>query len=289
MSKLARNTFVVVALGLAVLACSLPFSTAPTADPGPVFTAAAQTIAAAASLTSVPSITPLQSAASSTPEDTFTPTETPSPTSTATPSIVTISVTVDTNCRSGPGKVYDYRGGLFVGETAEVLGKSSSGNYWYIRLPKNPSTFCWVTGEYATVNGDTAILPVFTPAPTPTPAAAFTFSYRNFGVGPGYQCLLFDVKNTGSVIWESFRLESQNNTQGVEGTTARDDFTNYDQWCTSMGGPASLTSGSSGTAYAIITMPGNPSGNSGTAILTLCSQNGLAGQCLTQTVNFNFP
>jgi hypothetical protein len=289
MPKLTRFTFLVVALGLAILACSLPFNTAPTADPGPVFTAAAQTIVAAASLTSVPSITPLQPAAPTTPAETSTPTDTPSPTSTATPSIVTISVTVDTNCRSGPGKVYDYLGGLFVGETAEVLGKSSSGNYWYIRLPKNPGTFCWVTGEYATVNGDTAILPVFTPAPTPTPAAAFTFSYRNLGVGPGYQCLLFDVKNTGSVIWESFRLESQNNTQGVGGTTARDDFTNYDQWCASTGGPASLTSGSSGTAYSIVTMPGNPSGNSGTAILTLCSQNGLAGQCLTQTINFSFP
>jgi hypothetical protein len=203
--------------------------------------------------------------------------------------MTTISVTVDTNCRSGPGMVYDYRGGLFVGETAEVVGKSPGGNYWYIRLPRSPGTFCWVTGEYATVNGDTALLPVFTPAPTPTPVAAFVFSYKNFGVGPGNQCLLFDVKNTGSVIWESFRLEARNTTQGVGGTITRDEFTNFDQWCASTGGPASLSSGSSGTAYAMISMPANPSGNSGTAILSLCSQNGLAGQCLTQTINFNFP
>ena len=289
MSKLARNTFVVVALGLAVLACSLPFSTAPTADPGPVFTAAAQTIAAEASLAFVPSITPLASAAFSTPAETSTPTETPSPTSTATPSITTISVSVDTNCRSGPGKVYDYLGGLFVGETAEVFGKSPGSNYWYIRLPKSPSVFCWVTGEYATINGDTTLLPVFTPAPTPTPAAAFTFSYRSFGVGPGSQCLLFDAKNTGSVIWESFRLEAINTTQGVGGTITRDEFTNYDQWCASTGGPTSLTAGSTGTVHSIVSMPGNPSGNSGKANLTLCSQNGLAGQCLTQTINFIFP
>jgi len=289
MPKFVRSTLLVVALGLAVLACSRPFSTVPTSDPGPVFTAAAQTIAAEASQAASPSITPLPAAASPSPAETFTPTETPSPTSTATPSITTISVSVDTNCRSGPGKVYDYLGGLFVGETAEVLGKSPGGNYWYIRLPKSPSVFCWVTGEYATFNGDTTLLPVFTPAPTPTPAAAFTFSYRSFGVGPGSQCLLFDAKNTGSVIWESFRLEAHNTTQGVGGTITRDEFTNYDQWCASTGGPTSLTAGSTGTVYSIISMPSNPSGNTGTAILTLCSQNGLAGQCLTRTINFNFP
>src|SRR5512135_1880635 len=44
-----------------------------------------------------------------------------------------ISVSVDTNCRRGPGQVYDYLGGLMVGETAQILARDPSGLYWYIQ------------------------------------------------------------------------------------------------------------------------------------------------------------
>jgi hypothetical protein len=217
---------------------------------------------------------------------TATDTSTPEPTFTFTPSKPIISVSKNTNCRTGNAKNYDYVGALVTGEQAEMLARDS-GNYWYVRLPSGK--MCWLWAEYATITGDTSQLPVFTPPPSPTPAPNFAFSYRGLGIGPGGQCLLFDVKNTGGVVWESFRLEAHNNTQGVAGSVTRDEFTNYDQWCVSIGGLESLTAGSSGTAYSNISMPSNPSGNSGTAILTMCSQNGLAGQCLTQTINFNFP
>jgi hypothetical protein len=217
---------------------------------------------------------------------TSTLTLTPEPRLTPTSQKPIITVSKNTNCRTGNAKNYDYVGALTTGEQAEVLARDS-GNYWYVRLPSGK--MCWLWAEYATITGDTSQLPVFTPPPSPTPAPDFAFSYRGLGIGPGNQCLLFDVKNTGGVVWESFRLEAHNTTQGVGGSITHNDFTNYDQWCASKGGPASLTAGSTGTVHSIISMPGNPSGNGGTAILTLCSQNGLAGQCLTQTVNFTFP
>ena len=55
----------------------------------------------------------------------FTPTITLTPTLTLTlpPSVPMVSVSVDTNCRTGPGVIYDYLTGLSVGEKAEVIGK----------------------------------------------------------------------------------------------------------------------------------------------------------------------
>lgn len=87
----------------------------------------------------------------------------------ATPTIPMISVSVNTNCRMGPGRAYDYRGALLVGETEEVVALSTLPNYWYITNPDIPGDFCYLWGEYATVEGDTQLLPEFTPLPSPTP------------------------------------------------------------------------------------------------------------------------
>lgn len=100
---------------------------------------------------------------------TLTPTITPA----LPPATPMISVSVDTNCRVGPGPPYDYLAGLLVGEKAEVVGKYTATNpvYWIIK--KGPIT-CWVWGEYATVEGDTSNLPEMTPPPSPTPPPSDT-------------------------------------------------------------------------------------------------------------------
>jgi len=111
---------------------------------------------------------------------TFTPTITTSPTITLTPTLETpiVSVSTNTNCRTGPGTIYDIEGVLLVGEQAVVVGKGEFGYYWII---KNPDGFgeCWLWSNYATVTGPTDSLTVYTPPPTPTPA--FDWS-GNWGV-----------------------------------------------------------------------------------------------------------
>ena len=79
-----------------------------------------------------------------------------------------VSVSMDTNCRTGPGVPYPSVGSLMVGETAEVVGRSPYGDYWIIKNPDNPGT-CWLWGLHATVTGDTSNLPVIQPPPTQTP------------------------------------------------------------------------------------------------------------------------
>lgn len=106
---------------------------------------------------------------SATPEFTATLGPTSTPEFTATPSVPQVSVTTNTNCRTGPGVVYDTLGGLNIGETAEVVGKNSPTGYWIIKLPSS-SIICWLYPEFATVSGNTANLPEYPVPPTPTPS-----------------------------------------------------------------------------------------------------------------------
>jgi hypothetical protein len=101
-------------------------------------------------------------------ENTATPEFTATPAFTPTPSVPTVTVSVNTNCRTGPGVVYPLVGGLNVGQSAEIIGKSTGTNYWIIKLPSNGAV-CWLWGEYATVSGNVANLQEYAIPPTPTP------------------------------------------------------------------------------------------------------------------------
>src|SRR5678815_5186724 len=160
----------VVALLAAPLACATPGI--PTPDSNTIGTMVVQTIVSGLTQTSeaVIPITGLGSPTSTpTPEPpTLTPTATLSPTPifTATPLVPQISVSVATNCRVGPGKVYDRVSALLVGQVAEVVGRDPTGNYWLIRNPERGLEFCWLWGEFATLTGNFVNLPMFTPPPT---------------------------------------------------------------------------------------------------------------------------
>ncbi len=138
-------------------------------------TAIAGTVEARVEETVVPKVTEVDTPS---PVDTALPEESataPAPQATATladtstPSIPVVSVSLNTNCRTGPGRSYDFLGALLVGETEEVVALSTVPNYWYITNPDQPGEFCYLWGEYATVVGNTEALPQFTPLPSPTP------------------------------------------------------------------------------------------------------------------------
>jgi hypothetical protein len=91
----------------------------------------------------------------------------------------TVTVSVETNCRSGPGLIYANVYSLPVGTTAVVIGKNTITNYWIIQIPGSGGT-CWLWGQYATVTGNTAALTEYaTPTAgvtpnTPVPTVAAT-------------------------------------------------------------------------------------------------------------------
>lgn len=287
MPTAARRMLFVSLIMLIVLACNMPFVVAPTQDPGAAYTSAALTVAAAVNQTLVPSILPATSTSGGLntlpPESTFTATLSPTPESSSTPSTPMISVTVDTNCRSGPGKVYDYLGGLFVGQTAQVYGKDSSGNYFYIRLPDDPSIYCWVTAQYATVVGNVSALPVFTPPPTPTPVPSFEFSFINLDSCVGWW-LNFRLKNTGGTAFKSYSINVKDLNTSTTLTASANGFTELGGCLTS-----STIASLEPTKVAHLSGPSfvyNPDNHKIRATITLCTLTGLGGQCVTNTITF---
>ena len=164
--------FIISGTLLVIVACNLsnttPVPEAP--DGNAIATSVALTVEASGQIpppnaelpTPLPTMTPPPAQA---------PTEaaTPTITLTATPSVPMVSVSIDTNCRTGPGKVYDRIGALMTNETAEVVGKNTPSNYWIIKNPDRNGN-CWLWGQYATVAGNTANLQEYAVPPTPTPA-----------------------------------------------------------------------------------------------------------------------
>ena len=224
---------------------------------------------------------------SKTPEFTFTPSLTPTPTFTLTPETARVSVSVETNCRSGPGTAYDIRGVLQVGQVADVVGRSASSDNWIIKLPSKPAITCWVWGQYATVTGDTSGLTVFTPPPTPTLAAGFDVSYIGMVTCGAEFGFTLQISNHGSVTWESVKVDVTDTATATAKTHTRDSFKRF-TGCAPSGEDLNLESGETG--FATTVAPGqfayNPTGHAMTAVVTVCSQNALAGTCLNKTISF---
>ncbi len=260
-------------------------------------TAAAQTAlanAVASTLTAMPTNTPestftpsltLTPSLSPTPSFTLTPSFTPTPTFTLTPEVPMVSVSVETNCRTGPGTAYDIVGALQVGRTAEVVGRASDSGSWIIRNPSNPGTTCWLWGQYATVTGNWQSLPVIAPPPTPTPNPEFVIVSTGTTYEPLWIIWTIDVsvQNTGGLTWQSGRVVMHDNTSG-----ANLNGVPTNKFQVPPGTPATsedLTPGEIGGLYAA-PLPYNPAGHSLTVTVTLCTKNGLAGTCASKVTTF---
>src|SRR5512138_548835 len=126
----------------------------PAVDPNASVDEAQQTVAAQTQVAQAVAQT-VAAMVSATPEFSLTPTFT------LTPQAVRVSVTVETNCRSGPGPAYNKLGIVRAGESAEVLGRNSVNDTWIVKLPSNPTITCWLWGQYAKVTGNWEALPVF--------------------------------------------------------------------------------------------------------------------------------
>jgi hypothetical protein len=276
----------VTVLLIVSLACALSSST-PTQDLNSILaTAMMQTMVSALTQTAQ-AVVPVDLIDTPTATFTliFTPTETltPSPVFTATPIVPQVSVSLATNCRVGPGKVYDRVGALLIGQVAEVIGRDTTGNYWYIRNPNQSNGFCWLWGEYATVTGNFAALPMFTPPPTPTPVPAFEAEYDGLETCAGWWVDL-KLTNTGGISFESISLTVRDTVTDIVVSMYTDLFNDIDG-CTGSSTREVLNPG----ANRIISSPAfayDPSGHRLRATLTLCSRDGQNGTCVTDVIKF---
>lgn len=294
--KAVLSTLLLIALTACNLGVALPgngFSSGPTTDPQVLIgQAVSQTFEAHTQIARAVGQT-MAALVTDTPER---PSETPLPTFTNTPELPRVSVSVDTNCRWGPGQVYDYLGGLMVGEMDEIYARDPTGRYWYIRNLDAPG-FCWIWGEYASVTGDTSVLPVYTPQPTPTPSptptstttpttvplAAFTVSYYGKSTCGATYLLKFQISNTGSVPWESISIFANDLTLSTSVPAIRDGFPIY-SGCLSSANPDLAPGEVVVTASGIL--HSDPATHSFMAYVKICSQDGLTGTCNVKTIYF---
>ena len=303
MSRSHQIYFPMAALLIASLACAMPAATAVPDTTGVLNTAVAQTVIAALTLnapvaTLSPTLEPM-AVSTFTPEPpTLTPTETVTATLvfTSTPLVTLISVSVPTNCRNGPGKVYVMTGALLVGEYAEVFGRNPTNNYWYIRNPDSISEFCWVWGEYATLTGPTLQLPVYTPPPTPTatltplptltptPSPSFKADYASLESCTGSWWVDIKLKNNGTISFKSVFISVKDMVTSVVQVQINDDFTDKN------GCLETITRDklAAGDTY-LLSAPAfnyNPTGHKIEVTITLCSDTGQKGLCITRKMDF---
>lgn len=268
----------------------------PTTDLNVINTAIAQTVAAATRTAELG--IPVTGEGTATPTPTVTlrvptvteivlPTATPSLTSTPVPTlpgVPYVRVSVPTNCRVGPGTVYDRVGGLLLGEVAQVVGRHATRDYWVIENPNRSGT-CWLWGEYATVTGDTSALPVLVPPPTPTLAPGFTAEFALLEACPGTGFWVdLELENSGGTTYRSIAMTVRNLNNGEVTTFYSDDFTDrYD--CDTTETFDTLPAGDE----RLVSSPyfnNNPKGSEMRATVTLCSNTGQSGTCSTEVFTF---
>ena len=200
-----------------------------------------------------------------------------------------IRATIDTNCRFGPGPVYDVVGYLLANTTAKVMGKLEAGGWYYIENPTLPGGFCWVWTQSTVIEGNTSQLAFVAPPPTPTGAAPVNFTVSFAGIydcGGAPNSATFSVKNTGFQNLESGEILVIDtwNDKVINKPRANDS--------PFLSGPC--TSGASqmktGTVFMVATnLKTLPERGHAKATITLCTEDDLDGGCFQRAVNFAIP
>ncbi|MDX1378204.1 MAG: SH3 domain-containing protein [Anaerolineales bacterium] len=274
-----------VVLLIASLACVLPGApTLAPLDPNAANTSIAQTVSARQTMSVLNNpATPTFTNAPETPTLTAEPTFSPEPDFTPTSGTPMISVSVDTNCRVGPGAIFERVGILLVGETAEIVGREPRGEYWYIRNPDEGAEFCWVWGEYATITGNT--LPLLYLSPPPPPSASLGLSFEKLETCNNYWTD-FRLENKSGVVFRSMSITLTDTDTDPVTIVAQsaNGFTNSD----ACSGPVTTPTLVSGGFVTVSSpqLPYNPSGHAMVVKITVCTNENQAGTCITQELNF---
>ena len=274
---------------IASFACVLPGApvSVPTQDPNAVNTSIALTIAArqteavlnnppTATLTSTPE----------TPTLTLEPTMAPTSDFTATPSTPMISVEVDTNCRVGPGAIFERVGILLVGETAEIVGREPKGEYWYIRNPDADEgvEFCWVWGEYAIISGDT--LPLLYLSPPPPPTASLDMVFEKMDTCATTRWVNFKLTNKSGISFKYINIVlTDTDTDPVTVVSSKANEFTYNDGCSQPVTTKSLVAGGTLSVSSPF-FAYNFSGHELNVKVTACTETDQAGTCITKELNF---
>lgn len=276
-----RKTFFQLFCSLTVMAwvlssCNLPVnnstSESQTEVPAAIATAT-KDLAATQTSKALPTDTP-----------TLTPTETltPEPSATSTPELPKAKVVRETNCRIGPGGMYDKVATYQVDTMLVVVAADLGGGYWFVQNPDKPEEQCYLLAQNVRIEGDTATLPKYTPMPSPTAVPDIKVSFRKFDTCQGKDFAAFIVENIGNAEFRSvyIRMTDLKVDKSVE--TALNAFDQHNG-CVLVKNISPLEPGSSGY---VETPPitWNARGHRLRVTIMTCTDPGLKGTCVTKTI-----
>ena len=286
-SRSIRKLWILILMLVMLASCDLLVS--PGADQDLVATSVAATVAAQGAdqseeIEKAPPTETTEPVPTDTPGPTGTATSLPTATDTPTPDVLGVHVSNDTFCRLGTGSGYEALGILNTDQSSEILAVDPSGEFWYIANPDAEGE-CWIWGEYATPEGLTEYLPVFTPPPRPV----YNFNFYTSDCGAGNCYLWFRIKNTGPLPLRSVRLTVESNstfgTGTLEPVSATVEYNGFMSGSLPVNPDLSqIAVGSNGFMHSGGLR--NPLGNKSTATIKICSQNNLGGVCTTQVLDF---
>jgi hypothetical protein len=184
---------------------------------------------------------------------------------------------------------------LRSGDSAEIFGRNSGSSWWYVQIPGRAGEYCWVWGNNVNVQGDTggvqtvAAPPIpVTRTPTPSPAE-FDPSFDNIHDCGGDPYAIFELDNEGDVTFESMRLVIDDVDQDEEIFDDDSDapFMGESNECP----PGGDIFRAGRTFYVAGNIEDGEEGNDAEATITLCTEDDLDGECVTEVVEFeiDFP
>lgn len=284
--KYSYSTFaLLVCLSVLLSSCNLPFGQTPQppATPGlsSLEISASQTAAAPPPPSETSSPIPTDTA-TATETLTLTPSLEPTITETPTVGIISAKVLKETNCRTGPGGIYDRVATYQTNTQLEVVGKDLGGGYWYVQNPANPEEKCWIIGTNIEIQAGAEALPAFTPPPSPTAGPYFEVAFKNYDRCKGQYFLRFTVTNTGGFALRSgyVRVTDLKKNISVEASFNAFDLTTG---CIIAKNIAPLEPGGTGYLQSD-TFKIDPRVNNLRAVIMACVEKGLKPPCITHTI-----
>lgn len=285
---------VLVVLITLTLACSLPLDFIDPGNEGAVGTSVAQTINAQDSAGEGSDAQDEEGDRTTpTPGATQPVTETPTqaPTQTSTQATPKVHISANTNCRTGPGEVYDRLGIATEGSSLEAFARDPNQSFWFVAHPDQSGEKCWVWDDYATPEGPTGALPVYTPMPTPTPqptatpAVSFNVAFHEIESCVVDNILEFKITNTGDLPLEYVAYDIEDTDKNL---SESDSYNYFDEWnhCPEGSSRQKLDPGTSDYFVGYGTDAYLFSGNNFKATITACTQDNGGGTCVSRTITF---
>jgi hypothetical protein len=170
-----------------------------------------------------------------------------------------------------------------AGDELPIRRISTLTNYVLVEIPGKPGELCWLWTNYSELHGDYASLPVSTPPPTPTPVIDFNVFYDYMDGCVGWDPA-FKLTNIGVVTFKSYYVSLKDSATSMTQDHTSDNF-DETSGCPIVTSIPQLDPGMTGWAH-VYSFPYNPTGNSMTGSIKLCTGAGLSGNCVTKSLSF---